>query len=184
MTTLSKHPTKVSLPQEKTVSIPSPNGKWHLVAPPIGLEDDKKLFLMKQGDGKRHLVKTYNRNLTVGWSPDSQAFFLNDGLGSNVEEAYIFWIGKNQPLLLDDLILHSDSEARTLNADHTYFHVYRWQNAHTVDVEYCGHTSDVPPRQFDFLYRVRFNDDDGKDVDVRRVQGNVQPSTTLDCIHD
>ncbi len=179
----AKYPAKVSLPQRKTVSIPSPNGRWNLVATPVRSESDRQLFLVNRSSGERSLIKTYQRDLTVGWGPDSHAFFLNDGLGSNIEEAYIHWISKDQPLLLDDLILRSDPEARALNADHTYFHVYRWRNAHSVDVEYCGHTSETPVRQFYFLYRVDLSGSNGTDADIHRFQGKVSPATTLDCLH-
>ena len=182
-------PAKVELPQNKTVSISSPDGRWNLVATPFNVADptaDRKLFLANRRTGERNLVKSYGRDLSVGWGPDSRAFFLNDAFASNVEDAYIYQIGGEQPFKLNDRVLGSDPEARALGADHTYFHAWRWLNTHSVEVEYCGHRSSYPARQFHFLYRVDWRGDDAADAEVHRLSKSVQPAslTAPECLHD
>jgi hypothetical protein len=181
------HPAVVELPQRRFVSVFAPNRRWSLVATPFSTKHEEKLFLEDRRTGERTLLKAYGRDLAVSWSPDSSAFFLNNAYGSNVESAYIYWVGKEQPLKLDDLILNSDSEVRSVNADHAYFHVYRWQNSSSVNVEYCGHTNDVPVRQFHFLYRVDLHGGDGADADVHRISGKVWPFASFsspECLHN
>ncbi len=166
---------RISLPGRKTIHIPSPDGRWTLVASPYRNTGDRSLTLEDKATGAKTLVKLYDRSLSVGWSPDGRAFFLNDAYGSDGEDAYIYWPGMSQPLKLNDHVLEADPLAAQIPADHTYFQVRRWLKAKTVLVEYCGHGSEAPARQFDFLYHVDLNGPENPIVAVRRISERVGP---------
>lgn len=83
----------VSLPTDRTETIPSPDGAWALVAGPI---TERTIMLENRSEHTQTLVKEYSRSLQVGWSPDSRAFFVNDAYGSNLEDAFIYWIGNKE----------------------------------------------------------------------------------------
>jgi hypothetical protein len=141
------------LTDQQVIQIPSPDRRWVLIVSPIS-EHAHALDLKDAGSGRETRVMVYDRGLRVEWSPDSKAFYMNDAYGSNQEDAYVYWIDRRKAMLLSDLILNKDPEARKLGADHQYFHAYRWVDASTVEVEYCGHTTGALFVQFDFLYRV------------------------------
>ena len=110
----------------------------------------------------------------------AQAFFLNDALGSNVEDAYIYWTGSTSPLNIDDILLRGDAQTQNvINADHSYFQVIRWIGPRTLLAEYCGHTSDTPIVQFDFRYRVELTG--SQSAVAHKLSGHVGPANTLDC---
>jgi len=167
--------TGVELPGGKTVHIRSPNARWTLIASPYSENQERTVTLEDKITSARTLVKRYDRSLSVGWSPDSRAFFLNDAYGSDGEDAYIYWPGVSQPLKLNDPILRADAQAAGIPADHTYFQVRRWLSAKSVLVEYCGHGSEAPARQFDFLYYVDLNSPEEAAIAVRRISERVGP---------
>ena len=167
--------TGVELPGGKTVHIPSPNGRWTLIASPDSENQERTVALEDKITGATTLVKRYDRSLSVGWNPDSRAFFLNDAYGSDGEDAYIYWPGKTEPLQLNAPILRADAQAAGIPADHAYFKVRRWLGAKSVLVEYCGHGSEAPARQFDFLYHVDLNTPEEAAIAVRRISERVGP---------
>jgi hypothetical protein len=175
--------TGTELPFERTVRIPSPNGRWALVASPLDLSDGRTLALEDRKTHRKSIIKRYDRTLRIGWSPDGNAFFLNDEVGSNIEEAYIYWPKRTEPLELDGPILARDSEAKGIPADHTYFRVLRWVTSTTMLVEYCGHNSGSPTRHFDFVYRVSLTGSDRSSLIVDRVSREVSPlgSSATEC---
>ena len=65
-------------------------------------------------------------------------------------------------MLLNDLILKQDARAGSIPVHHNYFIARRWLGSDTVQVQYCGHTSEAPVYQFNLLYRVRLDKDRGK----------------------
>jgi hypothetical protein len=176
----------IFLPQDRIVRIPSPDGRWTLAASRCSLKqcDDRTLSLEDTKTGRQLFVEEYNRDLAVGWSPDSRAFFLNDAWMSNEEHASIYWPGAWTPLVLDEYILRSDRKARRLNADHTYFRVRRWVDARTLIVEYCGHNSIYPSKQFDLFYRVQIGYAASPEVSVRFLSGHIRPVTLSNANDD
>jgi len=166
----------IELPSDTTVRVPSPDGRWVLVASPLGLSNEKTLVLEDRETHKKSVIKRYDRTIRIGWSPDGNAFFLNDELGSNIEEAYIYWPKESKPLELDSPILLKDSEAKRVPADHTYFRVLRWVTSKTMLVEYCGHNSGSSAQQFDFIYRISLMGLDSSSLRIDRVSREVNPS--------
>lgn len=179
-------PTGTELPAGKTLRLPSPNGKWSLLspAPSSQADSEKTLFLENRVTHTRSVVARYNRAIRVGWNPEGKAFFLDDELGSNITDAYLFWPPRANPLLVDDLILAQDPEAKNLKADHGYFLIRNWANSATVIAEYCGHISEAPALQFDFLYRITLTSSKNPSVAVRRISRNVRPARpdSPDCL--
>jgi len=176
--------TGVELPGRKTMHIPSPDGRWMLIASPYSEDRGRTVTLEDKTTRANMLVKRYDRSLSVGWSPDSRAFFLNDAYGSDGEDAYIYWPGVSQPLKLNDPILRADAQAAGIPADHAYFQIRRWLGAKSVLVEYCGHGSEAPARQFDFLYHVDLNTPEEAAIAVRRISERVGPLSfsVNDCL--
>jgi hypothetical protein len=163
---------RVALPTDKTESIPSPDGNWVLIASPLA---ERTILLENRTEKHRTLVKAYNRSLQVGWSPDSKAFFVNDAYGSNLEDAFVYWVDSKEPLLLNDLVLNHDREASAISADHAYFRVRRWINAKNLQLEYCGHNGEAPGQQFDFIYNVALEGSHGNNATTRRVSHKIGP---------
>lgn len=162
-----------NLPTDETVSIPSPDGHWALIASPIA---KRTIVLENRLTDSRSLIKAYDRSLKVGWSPDSRAFYLNDAYGSNLEDAFVYWVDSKDALLLNDVILSQDKEAKAVLADHSYFHVLRWQSADLLLVEYCGHGGDYEDgKQFDLLYDVELRGLHGSGAIARRVSRKIGP---------
>jgi hypothetical protein len=170
----------VSLPTDRSETIPSPDGRWALIAGPMS---DRTIHLEDRSNHKQTLVKEYSRSVQIGWSPDSRAFFLNDAYGSNLEDAFIYGIDTREPLALNNAILSSDKEAAKFPADHAYFQVGRWLSAHQVLVEYCGHGGETPARQFDFVYQVSFAGIQASKLRIHRISRTVKPLTSSapDC---
>jgi hypothetical protein len=129
-----------------------------LVASPFRKSGEHTLALLDKKTGHSTLVKTYDRSLVVGWSPDSAAFFINDALGSSEEQSYLYSLA-----------------SKKIPADHTYFRVRRWVNGSSVALEYCGHNSSDPAQQFDFLYIVNLSPTNKLPVKVRRTAANIGP---------
>ena len=94
---------------------------------------------------------------------------MNDSYVSNLEDAFVYWLDSKKPLLLNDAIRGRDKEADRFRADHAYFQVGRWLSSHEVLVEYCGHGSENPAQQFDFVYAVSFAGPDESKVRIRRI---------------
>jgi hypothetical protein len=176
----SSRTAAVSLPTDSTVSIPSPDRRWVLIASPF---PERTIVLMDRIEKRRTLIKKYDRSLQVGWSPDSKAFFFNDAYGSNLEDAFVYWVESKEPLLLNDLVLSHDNEASAVPADHAYFQVRRWQSATNLLVEYCGHGGEGQGQQFDFLYDVALKGLHGSSVTARRIARKIGPSdlSVADC---
>jgi len=168
----NRKPTVVTLPPERTETVESPDGAWALIAAPIS---ERTIILENRSDHKQTLIKEYSRSAQMGWSPDSRAFFVNDAFVSNLEDAFIYWIGTGEPLSLNKAIRASDKEADAFPADHAYFQVGRWLNAHKVLVEYCGHGGENPARQFDFIYAVSLEGPQASSLRIRRVSRAVRP---------
>jgi hypothetical protein len=168
------HGFEITLPRSRTVRVPSPDGRWMLVASPFSPDHGNTLTLEDRRTGAKTVVKRYDRSIGVGWSPDSRAFFLNDAYGSNVEDAYVYWPGAAEPWQLDDILLKNDAKARAIAADHTYFQVRRWLNAKTVLVEYCGHDSGgAIVGGFDLKYRVELGEQEAKVQPLPRAARSV-----------
>jgi hypothetical protein len=178
---LGQPPAEPSLqlpPTGKAAVLRSPDKQWALIAKPF---PQHTVLLQKRATHKNALVLKYERAGKVGWSPDSRAFYFDDQAGSNVEDAYVYWIGASAPLELNSAILSSDKEAAAVQADHAYFHAQRWIDAGNLEVEYCGHGGSNPVVQFGFVYTVTLQGPGKPAATVMRTSALTRPSTSLDC---
>ena len=92
----------------------------------------------------------------MGWAPDGKHFFINNEMGSNVTELYVFdRVGKSRGDLQGE-ILGADPNLQELvrRGSHTYFNAEKWIDAGTLQVEVAGHTDETPVREFDMRFRV------------------------------
>ena len=171
------------LPQRRSVRIPSPDGRWTLIASPFSLNQESTLTLENMRDGQRSIVKHIDRDISVDWSPDSKAFSLNDAYGSNVASAYIYRLGADAPLRLDDVIVKSDAKAQATNADYAYFQVLRWVDPRHIRVEFCGHDSSRADHHFDFVYAVTLTPQSNQAEAVRMISQRTgpQPMVAPEC---
>jgi hypothetical protein len=154
-----------NFPSCQQVRIMAPNGNWALVSPPnpeFCPKEDKgkyadfepKLFLMNESNHRKRLVMRYSSGGDVGWAPGSMAFFVNEQVGSNVGDAYIYGTASLKKLDLTDVIFRSDSAAAKFKIGHRYVRARKWIDDHSILVQFCGHTDESPVIQFDFRYRV------------------------------
>jgi hypothetical protein len=199
---------KIEFSNCQAAQIASPDGKWLLTArfapgacPPTApnfAEAEKKadpavhgngwgieLFLEDTATHTRHTIPFAGYWGQAGWSPSSQAFFVNDHSASNVTEAALYSIGLDgkQPLHkidLTDTILRTDAMAKRFSGDHEYFYVRRWIDPQRALVQVCGHAPDTTQRMrvcdntwaaptvtFNFHYRA------GLDGSVRPIAHHV-----------
>jgi hypothetical protein len=156
----------------------SPDGTHAL----FGNDQTVELFLEDTRTHQRvEVVKATIQTLTLGWSPDSAAFIVNDRAASDVEFAYTYDATKLDRLDLRSRILAADPEATRFvpgegTAPHSYFHALRWLNSKQVEVQLHGHTDGVrkgetiqPGDCFDLRYRV------GTDGAVHKLSQRVSP---------
>jgi hypothetical protein len=170
---------EVDLPKRRTVRIPSPDGRWTLIASPFSPSAESTLTLEDMRTGQKSLVRRIDRDMGVAWSPDSKAFYLNDAYGSNVESAYIYSLGASTPLRLDDFILNNGAKAGDTNADDAYFQVIRWIDPSRIQVEFCGHDSSRADHHFDFIYAVKLNPQKDRAEEVRMISQRTRPQPMM-----
>lgn len=159
--------------------VSSPDGQYALV----GSEDGKSDLWIEDGaaHGRRRVLGTTVVTVTVGWSPDSKAFFVNDRVASNVGRAYLYDPKTLSRVDLVDRIAAADRGAMRFMvpfalpgapkfdqnarpADHAHLYASRWLDAATVEVFLVGHTDSAgtpehirPSQCFSLHYRVSRN---------------------------
>jgi dipeptidyl aminopeptidase/acylaminoacyl peptidase len=136
----------------------SPDGRFALVnkgceAGPKA-QCDRKLWLVDRRTKTRKLLLEIERNVHIGWAPRGRVFFLNDNLGSNESEAYIYFSGAGPRLDLGKLIDQQFPVADDWKRGHHYFNGVRWISAQTLLVKRFGHTDENPSKAFTICYLV------------------------------
>jgi hypothetical protein len=117
-------------------------------------ECDRKLWLVDQRTKNRKLLLEIERNVRVGWAPQGSIFFLNDNLGSNVSEAYVYFPGAGPRLDLGKLIDEHAPQDRRFEGGHHYFRGVRWLNTQTLIVKRFGHLDKEGGPGFTVCYLV------------------------------
>jgi hypothetical protein len=171
-------PKSVEFPNCNETRFPSPDGRWEVVAaaspylcPDAGNVHDVAAFPKEptplalrlsptnRNPGSNRELPFDGSNGSIGWSTDSQSFFVNEHIASNDNEAYVYRATEvSMRIDLGRLIRNADYSARKLSTGHRYTFAREWLDNHTVLVQYCGHTDDYPVVQFDFRYRVTLNE--------------------------
>jgi hypothetical protein len=184
-------------PDHKVVS---PDGKYALFN---GRADSAEVWIEEVSTHTRRYVMSMNTGVvSVGWAPDSHAFYLNNHVASNVDRAYLYDAQTLDQLDLAALVVGADRKARRFTApfvleppkfgsrvrvaDHSHLEAARWLDAGHVDVFLDGHTDatgspegDGPPFRpvqcFSLHYRI------SKSGEVRKLGQQVASAESKAC---
>lgn len=165
----------------------SPDGAYALFGIQSPVNSENALWLEDRRTHQRRMVfRATVQTLTLAWSPDSAAFFVNDRAVSDVENAYIFDAKTLDRLDLTARIAATagPEEVRFLKDrnDHSYFHAMRFLDARHVEVELYGHTVGVRKGNFvqsgdcfNLRYKV------SRDGEVQKLSERFAPLTSKEC---
>jgi hypothetical protein len=107
------------------------------------IHDSHLLFLHQKG-GKKQLVRSFCRGIKVLWSPDSNAFVVNDFVASDTAIPYLYRLSDpSHPIDLNQQLLATidASERKLLESGAYVFLGKRWQSAHQLLVAIHGDTA-------------------------------------------
>lgn len=150
-----KAPPVVDLPRGELTLIPSPDLNWRLVFECPNDCTHRMLWVEDSHTRARRLVRNFDRNLSISWSPDSRLFFMNDALGSNQTLSYLYDPVTLKATEFATLLRARDRvAAQYLGAGHSYLEARRWINSHDLLVTLEGHTDELPLVGFALAYRI------------------------------
>jgi hypothetical protein len=151
---------KVSFPGNKSEA-KSPNGRFA-----VRNSDDQKLqpphtlTLINARTGTHTTILTYGRHVDVLWSPESQAFVVNDYEESDRAHPILFstpWT--NHPVDMREMLidfLKTQEMAKSIeNNQHVYFVAQRWLSGSEILCELTGY-GDANPKAFTahYVYKI------------------------------
>jgi hypothetical protein len=155
---------RLELPFGHVMRLSSPNGRSILVGTSkrIDLSQEcakcfsisSKLWFEDSLSHARKLILDVSSTASAGWSPEGDAFYVEDHIGSNITEAYIYEAASLNKLDIVDRIFAADPKAKQLASGHAYFNVKRWQDNDNLLVRFTGHTDESPETCFDIRYLV------------------------------
>ncbi len=152
----NSRPAELTLPYGRVQPLPSPDGAHTLYG--VEFQDGKnagsQLWIRDNSTGGSRLLLTLGGSMQAFWSPDGNAFSVNDHWASDRESAYIYDTETLKRQNVGEDILAADPESRHFTNAHAYFHVERWDGPAQVIVQFHGHTDEAPVRCFEFRYRV------------------------------
>jgi hypothetical protein len=162
----------------------TPDGRYVLFAAPgappsqygcQGVNCDN-LWLEDETTHKRTWIAVRNSGLSAGWSPDGNAFYVQDRQASDVGILTLYKNNGERLLVVGDAVLRVDPAARELFYDsHHYFEAVRWIDGTHLLVRFDGHTDYYPSRCFDLKYSVSL---DGK---VKKLSTRVGRASAVNC---
>ena len=136
----------------------SPDGRFSLTSQCTAhtCEDrDRKLWLVDHRTRSRKMLLEIERNVRTGWSPVGHTFFLNDNLGCNIAEAYLYFPPQDHRLDLKEIIDSKFPDDRRFENDsHHYVNALYWVNQNSVLVKRFGHFDTAGAAGFTVCYRV------------------------------
>ncbi len=147
---------RLELPFGPIKSLSSPDGSHLLYGAAVAASPGRsaELWLKEVKTGRPQKILDVTRTLSAGWSPDGSFFFVQNNLGSNVTEAYLFETATLKCIDIGERISASDLKAKQLAAGHAYFNVMSWLDGRHLLIDLNGHT-DVPPVEcFDLRYQL------------------------------
>lgn len=116
---------------------------------------DRKLWLINNKTNDRKLLLEIERDVRIGWAPAGSAFFLNDNLGSNVAEAYLYFPSEDRRVDIGALIDQKIASDRRFETDsHHYFNALYWVDGTSFLVKQFGHFDTEGGHGFTVCYRV------------------------------
>lgn len=163
----TRHPRsekRLQIPSERKLRVPSPTGRFVLFGETRWRDEKDKctqcvpvnsrLWLEDRVSGKHTPLIDVNRAAYAAWSPDGNAFYVEDDFGSNGAESFIYLADSLKKLDLEELILAADSEAKRLISGHAYLQVERWKDSQNLQVRLVGHTDEKSPVCFEKHYLI------------------------------
>jgi hypothetical protein len=129
------------------------------------------LFLEDAASHARRPVAFAGYDGEAAWSPSGEAFFVNDHMGSNVTDSWLYFADSLRRVNVREAVRHADRVAARYLDGHAYFRSRQWMDGHTAMVQLCGHTDSAPSMQFDLRYSVSL---DGR---AKRISMRVRPIT-------
>jgi len=182
--------TYLEKPFGKIHPLISPNGKHAL----WGDYDHSELHLE---DTANQIDRTVNgitvQTATLAWSPDSSYFAVNDRVGSNLEEAYLFNTITLHRTDLHDMLNSGSPQANVYftklphsrSVLHSYLHVIRWLDDQHFELQLHGDTDGhfandninahlYPAECFDLHYRVSIGGG------VQQISQRVRPASATE----
>lgn len=128
--------------------LPSPNDQFVIQNEDADEEPHHTLYLLSKSTGVRRRLQTYERHVSVAWSPDSRAIFVNDFAGSDWSTCVIFFTdGEKSIDIRQELAGRADWEG-LLSNHHSYVEAIDWLDSETVKVRIHGY-GDQRPAGFD-----------------------------------
>jgi hypothetical protein len=130
------------------------------------------LWLEDEKTHKRTWIATRNSDLSAGWSPDGNAFYVQDRQASDEGILSVYKNSGARIQSVDTMILQTDPAARELfwNSHH-YSKAIRWMDATHLRVRFHGHTDYYPSRCFALDYSVSL---EGK---LKKLSERVEPAS-------
>jgi hypothetical protein len=132
--------------------------------------DCDNLWLEDEATHSRTSIAVRNSDLSAGWSPDGNAFYVQVRQASDMGILTLYKNTGDRLLSVDRAVLRADPAARELFHDsHHYFEADHWLDGTHLLVRFDGHTDYYPSRCFDLTYSVRL---DGK---LEKLSSRVVP---------
>lgn len=130
----------------KISEIKSPNGFYTIKnfdPAPTG-EIIHRLYLLRRDQRKPILLRSYDRDVDILWSPDSSAFVVNDWIGSNITNPYLYYVNNtSHPIEITSKLfaaLKGGPDRYSLNnSDHLYVFATRWRTPTSLEIKVTGH---------------------------------------------
>ena len=122
----------------RTTKSKSPNGRYVIQNIDYDNRDPAHdIVLLDTKNGTKTTIQSYERGVDVFWSPQSDAFVINDHEGSDSTRPFLYslpWTGSKIDLLekLTDFLRTRKEEKVVLGNDHVYFSAKRWMDAHEL----------------------------------------------------
>jgi len=119
---------------------------------------DRKLWLINNATKDRKLLLEIERNVRIGWAPTGNTFFLNDNLGSNIAEIYLYFPAEDRHVDIGESIDQKiPSDRHFENGSHHYFNALYWINGTSFLVKRFGHFDTEDGQGFTVCYRVNIS---------------------------
>jgi len=143
----------VQFPSQRRLA--SPNGEWVIVnKDPVSTADEHTLWLERSSAGTRKQLYTYERHVTVFWSPDSKKICITDFEGSDSSRPYVFEIQHGTRVDIRERAATNSAELRRLLANHhAYVEGVGFLKGDRLLIRAHGY-GDQPPEGFSRCYEV------------------------------
>jgi dipeptidyl aminopeptidase/acylaminoacyl peptidase len=142
----------LALPYGPTKKLASPDGSRVLYGVTSGKTPE--LWIEDTRTGHQTRLFSISGTLEAEWSPDSNAFAVNDHRASDSADAYIYDAATLKRMDVAELIRTADHSTERFTNAHAYFVVDRWEGTEQVLVRFHGHTDNAPVACFDLRYRL------------------------------